>query len=42
MADAKSSKNWVGWVDKSAVQIDKQLTGIQQQAEAAWQQSNEQ
>ncbi|HEY4453904.1 MAG TPA: hypothetical protein VGN81_06285 [Pseudonocardiaceae bacterium] len=42
MADAKSSKNWVGWVDKSAVQVDKQLTNIQQQAEAAWQQSNDQ
>lgn len=42
MADAKSSKNWVGWVDKSAVQVDKQLTDIQQQAEAAWQQSNDQ
>ncbi|HEX4225362.1 MAG TPA: WXG100 family type VII secretion target [Pseudonocardiaceae bacterium] len=42
MADAKSSKNWVGWVDKSAVQVDKQLTDIQQKAEAAWQQSNDQ
>ncbi|HEX3782575.1 MAG TPA: hypothetical protein VHX38_23155 [Pseudonocardiaceae bacterium] len=42
MADAKSSKNWVGWVNKSAVQVDKQLTTIQQQAEAAWQQSNDQ
>lgn len=42
MADAKSSKNWVGWVDKSAVQVDKQLTDIQQQAEAAWQQANQQ
>jgi uncharacterized protein YukE len=42
MSDAKSSKNWVGWVDKSAVQVDKQLTNIQVQAEAAWQQSNDQ
>ena len=42
MADAKSSKNWVGWVNKSAVQIDKQLTDIQQQAQAAWDQANQQ
>lgn len=42
MADAKSAKNWVGWVDKNVVQIDRQLTDIQVQAEAAWQQSDEQ
>ncbi|NKQ56244.1 hypothetical protein HFP15_25530 [Amycolatopsis sp. K13G38] len=42
MADAKSSKNWAGWIDKNVVQIDRQLTDIQTQAEAAWQQSDEQ
>jgi uncharacterized protein YukE len=41
MADAKSSKNWVGWVDKSAVQVDKQLTDIQSRAQDAWDQSDD-
>jgi hypothetical protein len=41
MSDAKSSKNWVGWVDKSAVQVDKQLTDIQTRAQDAWDQSDE-
>ncbi|MCU1682888.1 MAG: hypothetical protein JWQ81_3627 [Amycolatopsis sp.] len=42
MSDAKSSKNWVGWVDKNFVQVDKQLTGIQDQADKAWAQSDSQ
>lgn len=41
MADAKSSKNWVGWVDKSAVQVDKQLTDIQSRAQDAWDKSDD-
>jgi uncharacterized protein YukE len=41
MSDAKSSKNWVGWVGKDVVTIDKQLTDIQTRAEAAWQASDE-
>lgn len=41
MADAKSSKNWAGWVGKDVLNVDKALTGIQAQAEDAWQQSDE-
>jgi uncharacterized protein YukE len=41
MANAKSSKNWVGWVGKDIVNVDKQLTDIHQRAEKAWQQSDE-
>ncbi|GAB3734962.1 hypothetical protein GCM10027598_60760 [Amycolatopsis oliviviridis] len=36
LSDAKSSKNWVGWGGKSIVQVDRGLTDIQSQAEAAW------
>lgn len=36
MSDAKSSKNWAGWAGKSFVQIDRGLTDIQMQADAAW------
>jgi hypothetical protein len=42
MADAKSSKNFVGWVGKDIVNVDKALTDIQMQADAAWAQSGEQ
>jgi hypothetical protein len=35
-ADAKSSKNWVGWVGKDIANVDKALTDIQMQADAAW------
>jgi hypothetical protein len=38
-ADAKSSKNWVGWVGKDIVNVDKALTDIQMQADAAWAES---
>jgi hypothetical protein len=41
MADAKSSKNWAGWVGKDVVNVDKSLTDIQLQADEAWQQSDE-
>jgi uncharacterized protein YukE len=41
LADAKSSKNFVGWVDKGIVNVDKQLTDIQSSADAAWQQSDQ-
>lgn len=36
LSDAKSSKNFVGWGGKSIVQVDRGLTDIQMQAEAAW------
>jgi hypothetical protein len=36
LSDAKSSKNFVGWVGKDIVQVDRGLTDIQMQAEAAW------
>jgi hypothetical protein len=36
LSDAKSSKNFVGWVGKDIVQVDRGLTDIQTQAEAAW------
>ncbi|HEX7661752.1 MAG TPA: hypothetical protein VF444_19960 [Pseudonocardiaceae bacterium] len=42
LSDAKSSKNWIGWIDKSAITVDKQLTDIQQQAEDAWNEANQQ
>ena len=41
-ADAKSSKNWVGWVGKDIVNVDKALTDIQMQADAAWAESGAQ
>lgn len=41
LADAKSAKNWVGWVGKDIVNVDKQLTDIESRAEAAWQESDE-
>ncbi|MEV6640253.1 hypothetical protein [Amycolatopsis sp. NPDC051371] len=36
LSDAKSSKNFAGWAGKSIVQVDRGLTDIQMQAEAAW------
>ncbi|MEV6908677.1 hypothetical protein [Amycolatopsis sp. NPDC051071] len=36
LSDAKSSKNYVGWGGKTVVQVDRGLTDIQSQAEAAW------
>jgi hypothetical protein len=36
LSDAKSSKNFAGWVGKDIVQVDRGLTDIQSQAEAAW------
>lgn len=36
LSDAKSSKNFAGWAGKSIVQVDRGLTDIQSQAEAAW------
>ena len=36
LSDAKSSKNFVGWAGKDIVQVDRGLTDIQMQAEAAW------
>ncbi len=36
LSDAKSSKNYVGWGGKTIVQVDRGLTDIQSQAEAAW------
>ncbi|RJQ76781.1 hypothetical protein D5S17_17115 [Pseudonocardiaceae bacterium YIM PH 21723] len=39
-ADAKSSKNFAGWVGKDVVTVDRQLTDIQTRAEAAWAQSD--
>lgn len=41
MADAKSGKNWIGWIDKDIVTVDKQLTDIQNRAEEAWNESDE-
>jgi hypothetical protein len=42
LADAKSSKNFIGWIAKNAVQVDKQLTDIHTQAEQAWAQQQQQ
>jgi hypothetical protein len=42
LADAKSSKNFIGWIAKNAVQVDKQLTDIHIQAEQAWAQQQQQ
>ncbi|MFD7921399.1 hypothetical protein ACFV3R_19490 [Streptomyces sp. NPDC059740] len=42
IADAKSSKNYVGLADKFALTLGKSLTGIQQQAEQAWAASDQQ
>ncbi|KAA9159636.1 hypothetical protein FPZ12_019920 [Amycolatopsis acidicola] len=42
MADAKSSKNFVGWVGKDIVNVDKALTDIQMQADQAWSDSGDQ
>ncbi|MEU5266033.1 hypothetical protein [Amycolatopsis sp. NPDC021455] len=36
LSDAKSSKNFAGWAGKDIVQVDRGLTDIQSQAEAAW------
>lgn len=36
LSDAKSSKNFVGWGGKTIVQIDRSLTDIESQAQAAW------
>ncbi|WP_328608264.1 hypothetical protein OG943_03840 [Amycolatopsis sp. NBC_00345] len=36
LSDAKSSKNFVGWVGKDFVNVDKALTDIQMQADTAW------
>ncbi|TVT31637.1 hypothetical protein FNH05_28180 [Amycolatopsis rhizosphaerae] len=41
LADAKSSKNGIGWINKTIVNIDKQLTDIQSRAEEAWNKSDE-
>ncbi|WP_409466181.1 hypothetical protein [Amycolatopsis sp. GA6-003] len=42
LADAKSSKNFVGWVGKDAINFDKAITDIHMQAEEAWKASDEQ
>ncbi|HEY2057729.1 MAG TPA: hypothetical protein VGH57_05085 [Amycolatopsis sp.] len=42
LSDAKSSKNFAGWVGKDFVNIDKALTDIQMQADAAWADSDKQ
>ncbi|HVV09554.1 hypothetical protein [Amycolatopsis sp.] len=42
IADAKSSKNYVGWGGKTAINLDKALTDIQMQADAAWAESGQQ
>jgi hypothetical protein len=42
LSDAKSSKNFAGWVGKDIVQVDRGLTDIQSQAEAAWAEENKQ
>jgi len=42
LSDAKSSKNFVGWAGKDIVQVDRGLTDIQSQAEAAWAEENKQ
>ncbi|MGW4397601.1 hypothetical protein ACWEHA_20140 [Amycolatopsis nivea] len=41
LADAKSSKNFVGWMGKDAVNFDKAITDIHMQAEEAWKNSDE-
>ncbi|MBB1158907.1 hypothetical protein [Amycolatopsis dendrobii] len=41
MSDAKSSKNFVGWAGKDAVNFDKSITDIHMQAEEAWNASDE-
>ena len=42
LSDAKSSKNFVGWGGKTIVQVDRGLTDIQMQAEAAWAEEDKQ
>ncbi|MEU8636945.1 hypothetical protein AB0C38_32635 [Amycolatopsis sp. NPDC048633] len=42
LSDAKSSKNFVGWAGKDIVQVDRGLTDIQMQAEAAWAEEDKQ
>jgi hypothetical protein len=42
LSDAKSSKNFAGWAGKSIVQVDRGLTDIQMQAEAAWAEEDKQ
>ncbi|WP_027927905.1 WXG100 family type VII secretion target [Amycolatopsis benzoatilytica] len=41
ISDAKSTKNWVGWVTKDAITVDKAMTDIHMRAEEAWNQSAE-
>ncbi|GAB3385234.1 WXG100 family type VII secretion target [Amycolatopsis echigonensis] len=41
LADAKSSKNFAGWIGKDAINFDKSITDIQMQAEEAWNASDE-
>ncbi|WP_370939476.1 WXG100 family type VII secretion target [Amycolatopsis sp. cg13] len=41
LADAKSSKNFVGWMGKDAVNFDKAITDIHMQAEESWKASDE-
>ncbi|MBN9744185.1 hypothetical protein DMP23_24445 [Amycolatopsis sp. A1MSW2902] len=41
LADAKSSKNFVGWIGKDAINFDKAITDIHMQAEEAWKTSDE-
>ncbi|WP_051165867.1 WXG100 family type VII secretion target [Amycolatopsis orientalis] len=42
LSDAKSSKNFVGWVGKDSINFDKAITDIHMQAEEAWNSSDEQ
>jgi uncharacterized protein YukE len=42
LSDAKSSKNFAGWAGKDIVQVDRGLTDIQMQAEAAWAEEDKQ
>ncbi|ATY10383.1 hypothetical protein CU254_07860 [Amycolatopsis sp. AA4] len=42
LADAKSSKNFVGWMGKDSINFDKAITDIHMQAEEAWKNSDEQ
>ncbi|MGW7537429.1 hypothetical protein [Amycolatopsis sp. NPDC054798] len=41
LADAKSSKNFAGWVGKDSINFDKAITDIHMQAEEAWKASDE-
>ena len=41
LSDAKTGKNWIGWIGKGIVTMDRSLTDIHQQAEVGRQQSDD-